>query len=428
KFHRQEAEIIGQAGRPGVVTVATNMAGRGTDIVLGGNVEAEIAQLVDPEPPQAEQMRESWRKRHDEVIAAGGLHILGTERHESRRIDNQLRGRAGRQGDPGMSRFYLSLEDNLMRIFASDRVKSIMQALGMEKGEAIEHRMVTNAIEKAQRKVEARNFDMRKQLLEYDDVSNDQRQIVYQQRTELLEVESITETIDAIRTDVVNAVIDEYVPPQSLEEQWDIAGLEARLEAEFAIRLPLQEWLDADKSLHEDPLREKIIDACSAAYQEKRDAIADEIYRLEKYIMLQVLDSLWKEHLAAMDHLRHGIHLRAYAQKNPKQEYKREAFAMFEQMLDNLKREVVRILSHVEIRGQDELEQLEQQRREEEARKKIQFQHAQASAMTGNVEEAAPSALVSAEPFVRDEPKIGRNELCHCGSGKKFKHCHGKLS
>ena len=433
KYHRQEAEIIAQAGRPGVVTVATNMAGRGTDIVLGGNVEAEIAQMQDSSAEQIQAARDAWRKRNEQVIAAGGLHIIGTERHESRRIDNQLRGRAGRQGDPGLSRFYLSLEDSLMRIFASDRVKGIMQALGMEKGEAIEHRMVSNAIEKAQRKVEARNFDMRKQLLEYDDVANDQRQIVYQQRNELLEFESISDSIDAIRTDVVNSVIDEYIPPESLEEQWDTAGLEKRLETEFAIQAPVQHWLESDKSLHEEPLRAKIMDEVNAGYQRKREAIGDEIFRLEKYIMLQVLDSLWKEHLSMMDHLRYGIHLRAYAQKNPKQEYKREAFALFEQMLDNLKREVVRFLAHVEIRRQDELEQLEQQRREEEAHKKMQFQHAQVSAIAEDNEaaNAIPSSAAAAQPitpFVRDEAKIGRNELCSCGSGKKYKHCHGKLS
>jgi len=429
KYHRQEAEIIAQAGRPGVVTVATNMAGRGTDIVLGGSVEAEIAALAEVTDAQTQELRDAWRKRHDQVIAAGGLHIIGTERHESRRIDNQLRGRAGRQGDQGMSRFYLSLEDNLMRIFASDRVKSIMQALGMEKGEAIEHRLVTSSIEKAQRKVEARNFDMRKQLLEYDDVANDQRQIVYQQRNELLEVDSVADTIDIIRVDVVSSVIDEYIPPQSLEEQWDIAGLEKRLEAEFAVTLPVQQWLDTDKSLHEETLREKIIEAVNAAYLNKREVVGPDIARLEKYIMLQVLDTLWKEHLATMDHLRHGIHLRAYAQKNPKQEYKREAFVLFEQMLDNLKREVVRFLSHVEIRRQDELEQMEQQRREEEARKKMQFQHAEVAALAGDDEEGeAPQSQAQPVPFVRDEPKIGRNELCHCGSGKKYKHCHGKLS
>ena len=428
KYHRQEAEIIAQAGRPGVVTVATNMAGRGTDIVLGGNVEVEITNLGEASPEQVQQLRDAWRKRHEQVIGAGGLHIIGTERHESRRIDNQLRGRAGRQGDPGLSRFYLSLEDSLMRIFASDRVKSIMQALGMEKGEAIEHRMVTNAIEKAQRKVEARNFDMRKQLLEYDDVANDQRQIVYQQRNELLEVDTISETIDAIRVDVVNGVIDEYVPPQSLEEQWDIAGLEKRLEAEFAVTLPVQQWLDADKSLHEEPLREKIVEATGAAYLAKRETIGAEIVRLEKYIMLQVLDTLWKEHLATMDHLRYGIHLRAYAQKNPKQEYKREAFALFEQMLDNLKREVVRFLAHVEIRRQDELDELEQQRRAEEARKKMQFQHAEVTALAEGDEGGDEAVAAQAAPFVRDEPKIGRNEACHCGSGKKYKYCHGKLN
>ena len=433
KYHRQEAEIIAQAGRPGVVTVATNMAGRGTDIVLGGNAEVEIAALENPSPEQIQQLRDAWQERHQQVIAAGGLHIIGTERHESRRIDNQLRGRAGRQGDPGMSRFYLSLEDNLMRIFASDRVKGIMQALGMEKGEAIEHRMVTNAIEKAQRKVEARNFDIRKQLLEYDDVANDQRQIVYQQRNELLEVDSIAETIDAIRSDVVNAVVDETIPPQTLEEQWDVPTLEKRLEAEFALPLPVQQWLEADKSLHEEPLREKILAEATAAYQRKREEIGPDIYRLEKYIMLQVLDTLWKEHLATMDHLRHGIHLRAYAQKNPKQEYKREAFELFQQMLDNLKTEVVRFLSHVQVRREDEVELAEQRRREAEARKAMamQFQHAEAPALVEEgeqVEVEAPRPVAPAAPFVREEPKVGRNEPCHCGSGKKYKHCHGKLS
>src|SRR5690606_29074503 len=352
-----------------------------------------------------------------------------TERHESRRIDNQLRGRAGRQGDPGMSRFYLSLEDNLMRIFASDRVKSIMQALGMQKGEAIEHRMVTNAIEKAQRKVEARNFDIRKQLLEYDDVANDQRQVVYQQRNELLEAESIEDTIDAIRADVITAVIDEYIPPQSLEEQWDVPGLEKQLEAEFALALPIQQWLEQDKSLHEEPLRAKLPEAAADAYRQKRQEVGPEVARLEKYIMLQVLDSLWKEHLQTMDHLRHGIHLRAYAQKNPKQEYKREAFELFERMLDTLKRDVVRYLAHVQIRREDELEQIEQQRREEEARKKMQFQHAEGSALAGDVD-GEPGQEIPAQPatFVRDEPKVGRNDPCPCGSGKKYKQCHGKLS
>ncbi|MDY0006830.1 MAG: preprotein translocase subunit SecA, partial [Spongiibacteraceae bacterium] len=429
KFHDQEARIIAQAGQPGAVTIATNMAGRGTDIVLGGNVEVEIARLESPSEAQIQALREDWQRRHDEVIAAGGLHIIGTERHESRRIDNQLRGRAGRQGDPGLSRFYLSLEDSLMRIFASDRVKSIMQALGMEKGEAIEHRMVTNAIEKAQRKVEGRNFDIRKQLLEFDDVANDQRQIVYQQRNELLEAEDISETIAAIRNDVVNGVIDEYIAPQSLEEQWDIPALEKRLETEFAIEAPIQRWLDEDASLHEESLRERILQQVNGAYQAKADEVGPDMRKLEKQIMLQVLDTLWKDHLATMDHLRHGIHLRAYAQKNPKQEYKREAFALFERMLESLKHEVVRFLSHVQIRRQDEIEALERQRREAEARKQMEFQHAETSALQGEraPESAAGAGAEPVQPFVRDGRKVGRNEPCPCGSGQKFKHCHGKL-
>jgi preprotein translocase subunit SecA len=428
KFHQQEAEIIAQAGRPGVVTVATNMAGRGTDIVLGGNVEAEIAKLENPTPQQVEALRDAWQQRHAQVIAAGGLHIIGTERHESRRIDNQLRGRAGRQGDPGVSRFYLSLEDNLMRIFASDRVKSIMQALGMQKGEAIEHRMVTNAIEKAQRKVEARNFDIRKQLLEFDDVANDQRQIVYQQRNELLEADSIADTIDAIRNDVVGSLVDEFMPPQSLEEQWDVPGLEKRLEIDLALSLPVQQWLDEERALDLEKVRARIIDKAAEAYQRKRAEVGADIDRLEKLVMLQVLDTLWKEHLQMMDYLRQGIHLRAYAQKNPKQEYKREAFELFQQMLENLKSEVVRFLAHVQIRREDELERLERQRREQEARARLQFQHAEASALVAQPQQAGAGGAPEATPtFVRSEPKIGRNEPCHCGSGKKFKHCHGRL-
>ena len=428
KFHQQEAEIIAQAGRPGVVTVATNMAGRGTDIMLGGNVDVEIAQLENPSEQQIAALRDAWQQRHAQVLAAGGLHIIGTERHESRRIDNQLRGRSGRQGDPGVSRFYLSLEDNLMRIFASDRVKSIMQALGMQKGEAIEHRMVTNAIEKAQRKVEARNFDIRKQLLEYDDVANDQRQIVYQQRNELLEADSIADTIDAIRADVVASMVDECIPEQALEEQWDVAGLERRLEADLALSLPVQQWLDEERALNQETLRERILDKAAEAYQHKRDEVGAEIGRLEKMVMLQVLDTLWKEHLQMMDHLRHGIHLRAYAQKNPKQEYKREAFELFQQMLDSLKNEVVRFLAHVQIRRDDELDRIEQQRREEEARTRMQFQHADASALAAEPEADEVGAVAQQPlPFVREEPKVGRNELCHCGSGKKYKHCHGKL-
>lgn len=426
KFHEQEAEIIAQAGMPGVVTIATNMAGRGTDIVLGGNLDAEIAQLDNPTEAQVSELRAAWEQRHKQVLEAGGLHIMSTERHESRRIDNQLRGRAGRQGDPGQSHFYLSMEDNLMRIFASDRVRNFMQALGMEKGEAIEHRMVTNSIEKAQRKVEGRNFDIRKQLLEYDDVANDQRQIVYQQRADLLESDDILETIEAIRADVVNDVISDYIPPQTLEEQWDVPGLERHLEAEFNAKIPVQQWLDEDDNLHEDNLREKILGVITDAYNAKAEEIGPEIRRFERHIMLEILDGLWKEHLATMDHLRQGIHLRAYAQKNPKQEYKREAFELFQSLLQNLKHQVVRFLSNVQIQRKDELEVLEQQRLEAEARQKMDFQHAEASAVDAD---AAPTvAPEPAAPFVREEKKVGRNEPCPCGSGKKYKQCHGKLS
>ncbi|MCB1690232.1 MAG: preprotein translocase subunit SecA [Halioglobus sp.] len=428
KYHEQEAEIIAQAGRPGVVTIATNMAGRGTDIVLGGNLEAEL-QALGEEAGSAEKakVREAWKKRHEQVLAAGGLHILGTERHESRRIDNQLRGRAGRQGDPGVSRFYLSMEDNLMRIFASDRVKGFMQALGMEKGEAIEHRMVTNAIEKAQRKVEGRNFDIRKQLLEYDDVANDQRQIIYQQRDDLLTESDISETITAIRRDVVMDAIDGYIPPMSVEEQWDVPGLERQLEAEFAVSLPLQQWLDEDDKLHEEGLREKILAAVQAAYDAKCAEVGADMRRIEKQIMLQILDTLWKDHLSTMDHLRQGIHLRAYAQKNPKQEYKRESFQLFEQLLVNLKYEVVKFLSHVQIQRQDEAAAIEQRRREEAAREKLAFQHAAAPSMQGEAQEEQADEPAVPQTYTRDQPKVGRNEPCPCGSGKKYKQCHGKL-
>jgi preprotein translocase subunit SecA len=365
------------------------------------------------------------------VLEAGGLHILGTERHESRRIDNQLRGRAGRQGDPGLSRFYLSLEDSLMRIFASDRVKSFMQALGMEKGEAIEHKMVTNAIEKAQRKVEGRNFDIRKQLLEYDDVSNDQRQIIYQQRNELLGELDVSDTITTIRRDVVNEAIDSFIPPMSVEEQWDIPGLEKQLSAEFAANLPLSQWLEEDNQLHEEALREKICNEIQAAYDAKSEAVGPGMRKIEKQIMLQVLDTLWKEHLSTMDHLRQGIHLRAYAQKNPKQEFKRESFELFEQLLGNLKNEVVKFLSHVQIQRPDEAQQIEQQRREVAEREKLAFQHAQASglAITGEGDDPAQGQQPAPTPqtFTREQPKVGRNEPCPCGSGKKYKQCHGKL-
>ena len=428
KYHEQEAEIVAQAGRPGVVTIATNMAGRGTDIVLGGNLEAELASLGESlDDVTREKFTVEWQVRHDAVIEAGGLHILGTERHESRRIDNQLRGRSGRQGDPGVSRFYLSLEDNLMRIFASDRVKSFMQALGMERGEAIEHRMVTNAIEKAQRKVEGRNFDIRKQLLEYDDVANDQRQIIYRQRDELLSDDGIGETITAIRRDVVNDAIDGFILPMSVEEQWDIPGLEKQLEAEFALTLPVAQWLDEDDALHEETLRERIVASVQAAYDEKAAGIGPGMRQLEKQIMLQVLDTLWKEHLQVMDQLRQGIHLRAYANKNPKQEYKRESFALFESLLQRLKYEVVRFLSNVQVQRSDEAAVMEQQRREAAAKQKMAFEHADVGSVVANSDEsAAPSA--APQPMTRAQPKVGRNDPCPCGSGKKYKQCHGALS
>ena len=428
KYHEQEAEIIAQAGRPGVVTIATNMAGRGTDIVLGGNLEAELASQDDTlDEATRERLAAEWQARHDAVIEAGGLHILGTERHESRRIDNQLRGRSGRQGDPGVSRFYLSLEDNLMRIFASDRVKSFMQALGMERGEAIEHRMVTNAIEKAQRKVEGRNFDIRKQLLEYDDVANDQRQIIYRQRDELLSDDEIGETITAIREDVVNDAVDGFIPPMSVEEQWDIPGLEKQLETEFGLNLPVAQWLDEDDTLHEETLRQRIADAVQTAYDEKAESIGPSMRQLEKQIMLQVLDTLWKEHLQVMDQLRQGIHLRAYANKNPKQEYKRESFALFEGLLQRLKYEVVRFLSNVQVQRSDEAAAIEQQRREAAAKQKMAFEHADARAAVPESAEAPPQP-VTPQPVTRAQPKVGRNDPCPCGSGKKYKQCHGALS
>ncbi len=432
KNHGREADIIAEAGRPGAVTIATNMAGRGTDIMLGGKLEAEIAALgEDVSEAQVDQAREEWRQRHEQVLEAGGLHIIGTERHESRRIDNQLRGRAGRQGDPGSSRFFLSLEDDLMRIFASERVRSFMQALGMEQGEAIEHKMVTNAIEKAQRKVEGRNFDIRKALLEYDDVANDQRSVIYDQRNEVMASNDISETIASIRDEVIDTSISEHIPPQSLEEMWDVPALEKALESEFALKLPVQQWLDEDDSLHEESLREKIRGEILTAYQAKEDAVGAETLRMfEKQVMLQVLDTLWKEHLQTMDLLRQGIHLRGYAQKNPKQEYKREAFALFQDLLENIKRDVVRILSHVQVRQPEEVERMEEERRAQAERQQMNFEHAQSTSM-GEDEQAGAEQndqADNAEPFKRDTPKVGRNDPCPCGSGKKYKQCHGKLS
>jgi len=436
KFHEREAQIIAQAGRPGVVTIATNMAGRGTDIVLGGNWEVEVDELTDPTPEKIEEIKAAWQARHDQVLAAGGLHIIGTERHESRRIDNQLRGRAGRQGDPGYSRFYLSMEDNLLRIFATDAVKNFMQKLGMERGEAIEHGMVTRAIEKAQRKVEGRNFDIRKQLLEYDNVANDQRTIVYRQRNELMASDDISDLLIDMRKEVVEQLVDTYIPPQSVPEQWDIAGLEQALLVEFASEQPVQAWLDADAKLYEEQIKERILENLDKAYDEKSEAIGEKMRAFEKQITLQILDGLWKEHLATMDHLRQGIFLRSYGGKNPRQEYKREAFALFQDLMTNLQQEVIKVLSHVRIRQDDEVDAIEKKRAAELAAQQLNLQHQQSSAMSephvpSDAAQRATvpvgSTRVDPSPFVRDLPKVGRNEPCPCGSGRKYKACHGKI-
>ena len=420
KFHASEADIVAQAGYPSAVTIATNMAGRGTDIMLGGSWQAEVAALENPTPEQIEKIKADWQVRHDAVLAAGGLHIIGTERHESRRIDNQLRGRAGRQGDAGSSRFYLSMEDALMRIFASDRVSGMMRKLGMKPGEAIEHPWVTKAIANAQRKVESRNFDIRKQLLEYDDVANDQRRAIYTQRNELLDVSDVSETINSIREDVFKATIDAHIPPQSLEEMWDIEGLQERLKNDFDLDLPIKEWLDKEPELHEETLRERILQSAVETYQRKEEVVGAEMMRhFEKGVMLQTLDSLWKEHLAAMDYLRQGIHLRGYAQKDPKQEYKRESFSMFAAMLESLKYEVISTLSKVQVRMPEEVEAMEQQRREEAERL------AQMQQLSHQSDDEAAAQDLAAQT---GERKVGRNDPCPCGSGKKYKQCHGRLS
>ena len=425
KQHEREATIIAEAGRPSAVTIATNMAGRGTDIGLGGKLEVELAALGQGASDDDKKVATAdWQTRHDLVVAAGGLHIIGTERHESRRIDNQLRGRSGRQGDPGSSRFFLSLEDNLLRIFAPERIKGLMQKLGMEKGEAIEHRMVSNAIEKSQRKVEGRNFDMRKQLLEYDDVANDQRTVVYDQRNELMSTDDIADVITNVRAEVVDSSIDGFIAPHSLAEQWDVSGLEAELHKQFAMELPVQQWLDSDDRLEEEGLRARIQTTLSENYQAKTEVVGAETIRgFEKQVMLQVIDSRWKEHLATMDMLRQGIHLRGYAQKNPKQEYKRESFDLFQQLLLSIKEDVIRILSHVQVRSPEDVAAEERQKRER-AQAAMQFQHEQAQAQT--------ATQVMGEAMVRNPSKppvkVGRNEVCPCGSGKKYKQCHGKLS
>ena len=436
KQHEREADIIADAGRPGVVTIATNMAGRGTDIVLGGSLEAELERESDLSDAKKEELTREWQKRHDQVIEAGGLHIIGTERHESRRIDNQLRGRSGRQGDPGSSRFYLSMEDNLMRIFASERVRGMMKSLGMEKGEAIEHRIVNRSIENAQRKVEGHNFDIRKNLLEYDDVSNDQRQIIYQQRRDLMAADDISETIEGLREEVVYDVFSQYIPPQSLEEQWDIQGLTEALQTEFGSTQPIQQWLDDDDNLDEEKLRERVIEQIEAEYAGKErewQAVDVDMRLVEKQVMLQILDQRWKEHLATMDYLRQGIHLRAYAQKQPKQEYKRESFELFQELLFNIKLDVVRMLSRIQIERPEEVEAQERKRRAEAA-ERMNFTHDDSSALGGPATPggAAPNGDAESqervETVVRDERKVGRNEPCPCGSGKKYKQCHGKVA
>ncbi len=426
KQHDSEAQIVAQAGRPGMVTIATNMAGRGTDIVLGGNIEKPVAAVRDDatlDPAQREAtivaLREAWQKVHDEVIAAGGLHIIGTERHESRRIDNQLRGRSGRQGDPGSSRFFLSLEDPLMKIFAGERLNAIMVRLKMPEGEAIEHAMVTRSLESAQRKVEQRNFDIRKQLLEYDDVANDQRKVIYQQRNELLESEDISDTVRAMRQGVLHDIFRRYVPVDSVEEQWELSALEQALLAECQLKLPVAEWVKAEPSLDDEAILERVVQAGEEAYAAKT-AIVDPAawHQFERNVMLQSLDTHWREHLAALDHLRQGIHLRGYAQKNPKQEYKREAFELFETLLDTVRTDVTKILMTVQIRTEAQLEEAETPQQVEN----VQYRHADYDeALGGDAEQAG------AQPAAAG-PKVGRNDPCPCGSGKKYKQCHGKLS
>ncbi|MDX1499543.1 MAG: preprotein translocase subunit SecA [Woeseiaceae bacterium] len=441
KQHEREAIVVQQAGRPGAITIATNMAGRGTDIVLGGNLEAELA--AAGEDADRDAIRADWQERHDAVIEAGGLHIIGTERHESRRIDNQLRGRSGRQGDPGSSRFYLSMEDTLMRIFGDpDRTKALLARAGMREGEAIESRLLSRQIERAQRKVEAHNFDIRKNLLEYDDVANDQRKVVYHQRSELMEADEIEESVAAIRDEVIAETVAQYVPPGSLDEQWDAEGLSKALESEFGLDVDVAKWIRDDKTLNDEGITERCVAAAAEAYKAKEASIGSELMRtVEKQVMLRQLDQHWKEHLAAMDHLRQGIGLRSYAQKNPKQEYKREAFEMFGAMLDQVKHDTISILTRIRIQGEQDLDDTAERRRAAAA---MRYQHAQASALAaaqaqapagGALPQGAPVGQAPppprpdpVQPFVREGRKVGRNEPCPCGSGKKYKQCHGKLT
>ena len=429
KQHEREAHIIENAGRPGAVTIATNMAGRGTDIVLGGSLDAVIAALgKNPKQNTIEKVKADWQQRHDMVLKAGGLHIIGTERHESRRVDNQLRGRSGRQGDPGSSRFFLSLEDNLMRIFASDKVKAIMKRLGMEKGQAIEAKIVSKSIENAQRKVEGHNFDIRKNLLEYDDVANDQRKVIYEQRSELLEADDVSETIVALAEDVTFTLMEKYVPPESLDEQWDIKGLTVALKEELDLDLAIQDWLDKDNELYDETLGERILEQLTAALKLKEDIISSEsMRRLERDVMLHVLDTQWKEHLAAIDYLRQSVALRGYAQKNPKQEFKREAFELFENLLANIKHDVIVYLARLQITMPEEAKALEEQyEQSHQQASDMELLHEGSSALDKNsATELKPEAM---KPFQRQEKKVGRNKPCPCGSGKKYKQCHGKLA
>ena len=428
KQHEREADVVADAGRPGTVTIATNMAGRGTDIVLGGSLDAELGKMASANDDEIARVKADWQQRHEAVIAAGGLHIIGTERHESRRIDNQLRGRSGRQGDPGSSRFYLSLDDNLMRIFVSESVRNMMHKLNSDSGEAIEHKMINRSIENAQRKVEGHNFDIRKNLLEYDDVSNDQRQVIYQQRRELMDSGDITETVEGLREEVVYDLVAQHIPPQSLIEQWDIGGLELALQSEFGSTQTLSQWLEEDQDLDEEGLAAKVLAQIEVEYGEKESRWQESginMRLVEKQIMLQILDQRWKEHLASMDQLRQGIHLRAYAQKQPKQEFKRESFELFQDLLQNIKFDVIRMLSRMQIENPEEIEAQERLRRAEAARK-MNFQHSQEQSAGGD-QTREPREAAKAETFVREERKVGRNEPCPCGSGKKYKQCHGRL-
>ncbi|PTT59145.1 preprotein translocase subunit SecA [Stenotrophomonas sp. HMWF003] len=433
KQHDREATIIANAGMPGAVTIATNMAGRGTDIVLGGSLEAQLHELgEEATDEQRAQVKAEWQKRHDAVKAAGGLHIVGTERHESRRIDNQLRGRSGRQGDPGSSRFYLSLEDNLMRIFASDWVQKAMRMMGMKEDDVIEDRLVSRQIEKAQRKVEAHNFDIRKNLLDFDDVNNDQRKVIYAQRDELLDAESVKDNVDGIRGDVIYDIVARFVPPNSIDEQWDLPGLEATLAADLGVQMDVVGLVKQHEELDAEAIAEKVQARIDAHFAEKETGVGEDTMRaLEKHVMLTVLDQSWKEHLARMDYLRQGIYLRGYAQKQPKQEYKKEAFELFSEMLENVKREVVTLLARVRIRSEEEVEALEQaERQQAQARlMQSQFQHQDAGGYSADEEAAQVEAAQNGVAQVgRDEPKVGRNDPCPCGSGKKYKHCHGQLT